>query len=103
MLRACIGRVEDVVAGELREFAITGVRWPVIATVIDDEIVVTAGVCPHEDVALIDGELRGTRLVCPGHAYEFDLRTGRCQHDASLELRRYRVDIIGGEIWIELL
>ena len=32
-----------------------------------------------------------------------DLRTGKCRHDASLELRRYKITQISDEIWVDLL
>jgi nitrite reductase/ring-hydroxylating ferredoxin subunit len=60
-------------------------------------------VCPHEDVALWNGDLTGSVITCPGHAYEFDLRTGACAHDRDLELRRYKVTVIGDEVWADLL
>ena len=39
----------------------------------------------------------------PGHGYEFDLHTGKCVHDPGLELRRYKITIVGTEIWVDLL
>jgi nitrite reductase/ring-hydroxylating ferredoxin subunit len=103
VLRMRIGSAASVAEGELTEIAVPGLRWPVIATRLEGEIVVTAGVCPHEDVALSDGKLRGSLLTCPGHGYELDLRTGRCRHDPSLRLPRYPVTIVDGEVWIELV
>jgi nitrite reductase/ring-hydroxylating ferredoxin subunit len=103
MLRARLCKLEEVVEGELRAFSIAGLTWPVIATVLEGEIVATAGVCPHEDVALDDGELCEGRVVCPGHGYAFDLRSGRCQHDGALMLRCYRVTVAAGEVWIDLV
>ena len=38
------------------------------------------------------------RVVCPGHGYAFDMTTGRCAHDASLQLRRFPVRVVGEEI-----
>jgi nitrite reductase/ring-hydroxylating ferredoxin subunit len=62
------------------------------------------GVCPHQDVALADyGVLRDTTLICRVHGFEFDVRTGRCEHDPRLHLRRYPVTLIGGEVWVDLL
>lgn len=103
MLRARLCKLEDVVEGELRVFPIAGLTWPVLATMLAGEIVATAGVCPHEDVPLGDGELCEGRIVCPGHGYAFDLRSGRCQHDGDLTLRRYRVTVAGGDVWIDLV
>ena len=102
-LRVRVCKLVEVVAGELRAFAVTGVTWPVIVTIVDGELVACPGVCPHEDVALWQGELHGSEITCPGHGYMFDLQTGRCRHDAGLELRRYPVTIVGDEVWVDLL
>jgi nitrite reductase/ring-hydroxylating ferredoxin subunit len=102
-LRVRVCSIGDVAEGQLRAFRVEGVTWPVIVTSLGGELIATAGVCPHEDVALWNGWLENGQLVCPGHGYEFDLRTGKCTHDPGLELRRYRVTRIVDEIWVDLL
>ena len=102
-MRVFVCRASEVVPGELRAFSVAGVTWPVIVTTVDGELVAVAGVCPHEDVALAGGHLEDEVLVCPGHAYGFDLRTGRCTHDATLGLRRYPITRVGDELWVDLL
>jgi nitrite reductase/ring-hydroxylating ferredoxin subunit len=102
-LRVQVCALGDVVDGEPRAFAVTGVTWPVIVTRVDGELVAVPGVCPHEDVALSGGTIRDHAIVCPGHGYAFDLRTGRCEHDPSLELRRYPITVIGDQLWVDLL
>ena len=102
-LRVRVCWLADVVDGEPRAFAVSGVTWPVIVTRVDGELYAVPGVCPHEDVSLADGELEGTRLTCPGHGYTFDLQTGRCRHDPDLHLRRYPITLVGDEIWVDLL
>ncbi len=102
-LRVRVCKLADVVPGELRSFAVEGVTWPVIVTIVDGELVACPGVCPHEDVALADGDLTGATITCPGHGYMFDLHTGRCRHDPGLELRRYPITIVGDEVWADLL
>ena len=102
-LRVRVCRVADVVAGQARPFAVPGVTWPVLVTRLDGAIVAVPGVCPHEDVALADGDLEGATLVCPGHRWGFDLRTGRCPVAPDLELRRYRVSVLGEDVWVDLL
>jgi len=101
-LRVRVCWLADVVDDELRAFAVPGVTWPVIVTRVDGELVACPGVCPHEDVGLADGYLVGAQLVCRGHAYAFDLHTGRCTHDPALELRRYPITLVGDEIWVDL-
>ncbi|HET7501281.1 MAG TPA: Rieske 2Fe-2S domain-containing protein [Kofleriaceae bacterium] len=102
-LRVRVCALADVVDGELRAFAVPGVTWPVIVTRIDGALAAVPGVCPHEDVALAGGELSGHALRCPGHGYLFDLHTGRCKHDPGLELRRYPITLIDGDVWVDLL
>jgi toluene monooxygenase system ferredoxin subunit len=102
-LRVYVCQLRDVGDDELRPFAVTGVTWPVIVTRTGGELIAVPGVCPHEDVALWNGELADGAIVCPGHGYAFDLQTGRCKHDAGLELRRYPITLVGDEIWVDLL
>ncbi|HEY1813823.1 MAG TPA: Rieske 2Fe-2S domain-containing protein [Kofleriaceae bacterium] len=102
-LRVRVCRLADVLDDELRAFDVPGVTWPVLVTRVAGELVATPGVCPHEDVALADGKLVDGAIVCPGHGYAFDLQTGRCVHDPGLELRRYPITIIGGELYVDLL
>ena len=102
-LRVKVCNVADIVDGQMRAFQVKGVTWPVIVTRVDGELVACPGVCPHEDVALWNGEQSGTTITCPGHSYEFDLRTGACKHDRDLELRRYKITLVGHEIWVDLL
>ncbi|MBE7449523.1 MAG: Rieske (2Fe-2S) protein [Kofleriaceae bacterium] len=101
-LRFRLCRRDELPEGALVERVVEGVTWPVLAGVIDGEVIATAGVCPHEDVRLGGGELDGACLTCPGHGYTFDLRTGACTHDPDLVLRRYRVAVVDDEVWIEL-
>lgn len=102
-LRVRVCAVGDVADGELRAFAVDGVTWPVIVTRVGGELVAVPGVCPHEDVPLATGELRGDEIVCAGHGYAFDVRTGRCTHDPALELRRYPITLVDGDVWVDLL
>jgi nitrite reductase/ring-hydroxylating ferredoxin subunit len=102
-LRFRLCRHDTLPDGGLVELRVPGVTWPVLAGVIEGEVLATAGVCPHEDVHLAGGDLDGACLTCPGHGYTFDLRTGACTHDPDLILRRYRVEIVGGDVWVELV
>jgi toluene monooxygenase system ferredoxin subunit len=105
-LRVRVCARAEVVAGELRAFAVTGVTWPVIVTILDGELLAFPGVCPHDDVALADyGVLEGDggTLRCRVHGYRFDLRDGHCEHMPALHLRRYRVTLAGDDVWVDLL
>jgi len=103
-LRVRVCERDQIVAGELRGFAVQGVTWPVMMTIIEGSIVAFPGVCPHDDVSLVDyGVLDGGDVACRVHGYRFDLATGRCEHSPGLQLRRYKVTEVGSEVWVDLL
>jgi toluene monooxygenase system ferredoxin subunit len=104
VLRVRVCDLADVVPGELRGFAVPNVTWPVMVTALEGELVAFPGVCPHDDVSLVDyGVREGHEVRCRVHGYRFDLRTGGCEHAPALHLRRYRVTVIGAEVWVDLL
>lgn len=103
-LRIQLCEVGDVVEGELRGYRVTGVTWPVMITRLEGELISFPGVCPHDDVSLVDyGVLEDHELICRVHGYRFDLRTGRCEHAPAMHLRRYRITILGAAVWVDLL
>lgn len=103
-LRVRVCELADVVAGELRAFRVAGVTWPVMMTLVDGEPYAFPGVCPHDDVPLADyGVLADREVICRVHGYRFDLATGRCEHAPGLHLRRYRITLVGHEVWVDLL
>jgi nitrite reductase/ring-hydroxylating ferredoxin subunit len=103
-LRVRVCRIADVVPNELRGFAVTGVTWPVIVTIVDGAMIAFPGVCPHDDVSLADyGVLEDNEVRCRVHGYRFDLATGRCEHMPALFLRRYRVTLAGDDVLVDLL
>jgi nitrite reductase/ring-hydroxylating ferredoxin subunit len=104
-LRVFVCRVDEVVPGALRGFAVEHATWPVIVTMIDGEYAAFPGVCPHDDVSLVDYGVREDNDVvrCRVHGYRFDLRTGACEHAPGLRWRRYRVTIDGDALLVDLL
>lgn len=102
-LRVRVCRVDDVAPGAIETFEVDGVGVPILVAHIDGRLFASSSICPHEDVSLADGSRRGTRLTCPGHAYEFDLATGRCSHDPDLHLKTYAVTVEDGEVFVDLV
>jgi nitrite reductase/ring-hydroxylating ferredoxin subunit len=41
-------------------------------------------------------------VLCPWHAFDFDLATGACSVDPDLNLAVYPVVIEGGDLFVEL-
>ena len=63
----------------------------------------------YEEVLEPDGSSREERfsdddihLVCPWHGWEYDLATGRCHADRRYGLRRFPVEVRGGEVFVSV-
>ena len=56
------------------------------------------GTCPHEGGPLGQGVLEDGRVVCPWHAFAYDLRTGVAEHDASFKVRVFEAEVRNGEV-----
>jgi len=103
MMRVRVCRTDEVPAGEVRAFPVPGLAVPVLVAHIAGRFHAASSQCPHEEVSLIDGSLRGLTITCPGHGYELDLATGACAHDPDLHLPTYPVTIIGDAVYIDLI
>jgi len=99
---ANVARVEDIPPGaslrvtvEAREIGLFNHGGQIFAI---------KNLCPHMGDALHKGKVTGQgRVVCPGHAWHFDLATGKCtsgQTDASV--RTYPVVVKEGDVFVEV-
>jgi nitrite reductase/ring-hydroxylating ferredoxin subunit len=58
--------------------------------------------CFHMGAPLADSDIRGTRIVCPWHRWEFDLTTGCYTRDRNKRLDCYPVKVEDGNIFAQL-
>jgi nitrite reductase (NADH) small subunit len=66
------------------------------------EVHALANTCPHREGPLAFGDLRGATVYCPLHAWDFDVRTGRCGEFPNVAVRTYLVEVRGDEVLIDL-
>ena len=103
-LRVRVCRLDELEGDAMRGFAVAGVTWPVMVATVDGELIAFPGVCPHDDVSLVDyGVIEDHHLRCRVHGYRFDVRSGICEHNPQLHLRRYKITIENDELWVDLL
>ena len=86
--------------GEVREIAAMGRTFCVAR--LGESMCVLDGVCPHEGGPLGEGLLEEGRVVCPWHAFAFDLRTGVEEHDPEVRARVYEAKVEDGEVRAKL-
>ena len=82
--------------GEVAEVETAGRTYCVAR--LGGTVCVVDGVCPHEGGPLGQGVLEDGRVVCPWHAFAYDLRTGAAEHDASLKVQVFEAEVQNGEV-----
>ena len=68
----------------------------------DGEIVVMDNLCPHQGGPLGQGLVENGRVVCPWHAWAFDVKTGEAEHNHLERVRVYPAHVQDGALRIEL-
>jgi nitrite reductase (NADH) small subunit len=97
-----LGALERIPVGEGRTFAIEGLEIAVFRA-RSGEVFATQASCPHANGPLADGFVGNGIVVCPFHAYRFDLATGCPQGNACAPLTTYPAGVTGaGEVVVTL-
>jgi 3-phenylpropionate/trans-cinnamate dioxygenase ferredoxin subunit len=112
-----VGHIDDLVEGQPLALQVGGreiilMRWR-------EDVFATRSICPHQQASLATGVVRAhlvtgqtfgevslkheeVEIVCPWHAWAFDLRTGLCRADSSLRIRSYDVRVDDGTVLVDL-
>ena len=101
-LRVRVCALDEIAENELQSFEVPGVAIPILVTMVNGEIIAGTSMCPHEDVSLVRGSIRGKHIVCSAHGYRFDLHSGQCAHDPTLRWRLYKTSIQSGQLYVDL-
>ncbi len=97
-----LGPVEQIPLGEGKTFRIG--PYPVaVFRARSGNLYATQALCTHKGGPLAEGLIGGETLVCPLHAYRFNLATGQPVGHDCLALKTYSVDVSeGGEMRLTL-
>jgi nitrite reductase/ring-hydroxylating ferredoxin subunit len=69
---------------------------------LDGQFHVLDGICPHAGGPLANGTLQGCVVTCPWHGWQFDVTTGRHQLTPRIAQRRYRCELEGDDLLVDL-
>ena len=62
----------------------------------------TQNACPHRGGPLGEGELEGTVVTCPWHAWRFDVATGINADNPKLKIACYPVTVEGDDVLVNI-
>jgi nitrite reductase (NADH) small subunit len=95
MFELKLGALSSIPPGEGRNFDVDGEKIAVFHA-RSGEVFAVQALCPHRGGPLADGLLGGSTLICPLHAWKFDLSTGAPLFgDCGLKTYSVRVDDSG--------
>ena len=98
-VRIC-GKADLPASGEAREITV-GDRMVCVANE-NGEISAMDNVCPHLGGPLVQGMLEGGKLICPWHAWAFDLKTVEATHNPLAKVSLYEVRVVGEAVLAKL-
>ena len=56
--------------------------------------------CRHRGGPLGEGTVSGTAVTCPWHGWEYDVKTGVCQIDPSINVQTFPVKVEGDDVLV---
>lgn len=87
-----LGPISRLPIGEGRAFQISDTTIAVFRT-REGNIYATQSSCPHRGGPLADGVIGAGKVICPLHAYSFDLTSGEPVGNTCGALRTYPVSL----------
>ncbi len=87
-----LGPMKNLPQGEGRTFLIDGIAIAVFRT-RTNEVFATQATCSHKGGPLADGIIGNGHVICPLHAYKFQLASGEAVGHACPNLKVYPVTI----------
>ncbi|WP_047487433.1 Rieske 2Fe-2S domain-containing protein [Terriglobus sp. TAA 43] len=88
-------------AGKMKSFAgRNGLQ--ICVTEIEGKLVAFDNHCPHQGAPLSAGHLDGCMVVCPYHAWRFDVTNGKSENIADPDLGTYEIRRYDDEVFVRL-
>lgn len=86
--------------GNVMEAEIEGVA--VCLARLKGDLAALDNVCPHRQGPLGQGWIEGSAVVCPWHAWAFDLRTGMAEPPEQAQVKVFELRAEGDDLLIKL-
>jgi nitrite reductase/ring-hydroxylating ferredoxin subunit len=93
-------RLDEIKEGRGVSREAAGLRVAVFRT--GGGVVALSGRCPHANGPLGLGWIEEGEVVCPLHQWRFRLADGRCTTVRGNSVHRFRCEVRGEEVWVEV-
>ena len=93
-------KVSELEKGSGRSLEIAGQKIGLFN--VDGKFYALADACIHRGGPLGDGHLEGSKVTCPWHAWDFDVKTGDCVTMPGSKQKSFKVKTEKDGIYVEL-
>lgn len=100
MARVKVASLHDLPPGA--SMVVSVARERVALFNLGGEIVALGDTCPHAGESLGEGAVEGDIVICPGHGWEYDLRSGACMTIPGESVPWFPVSVEGDAVLIEI-
>jgi nitrite reductase/ring-hydroxylating ferredoxin subunit len=69
---------------------------------VDGKFYCTSNICPHQGAPLCEGMMEGHSIVCPWHAWVFDVTTGQSPVNPRAKIPTVGVKVEGEDVLINV-
>jgi nitrite reductase (NADH) small subunit len=90
----------DLAPGQCAEVAVGAT--PVAIYNVDGKFYATSNTCLHRGGPLGQGLLQGQEVMCPWHAWSWNVTTGENAANGTLKIPTYEVKVEGGEVFVKV-
>jgi nitrite reductase (NADH) small subunit len=98
-IRVCT--LEELPVGLGRAFDVGGRRIALFRT-RKGKVFAVENRCPHKGGPLAEGMLAGDAVVCPLHAFRFELASGACDQPGVCAVAGFGVEQRDGEVFVQI-
>src|SRR5258706_11630502 len=95
-----VAAIADVAPGSVKRVEAGGKEIALYN--VDGTFYATSNICPHQGGPLDEGMVEGTSVVCPWHAWAFDICTGVSPVNPRAKVETYPVKVDGSDVYISV-
>ena len=90
----------DLAAGQCAEVTVGNTSVAIYN--VEGTFYATSNLCLHRGGPLGQGLLEGHAVMCPWHAWSWDVKTGENVANGSLRIPTYEVKVEGGQVFVKV-
>ena len=91
---------DDLWEGEMESFDVDGQEILLVCAEGGD-IKAFQGICPHQDIPLVEGSFDGQKIICRAHLWQFNACNGKGINPDDCALAEYQVKLDGDDVLVE--